>query len=83
MFETKRTVRVTDAIERYADASSLPGSDNSAQLAAYQALVRSAIRHQLTDKQRQAVQLYYYDRYNIYQIADLLGITPSSVSPPP
>ena len=79
MFETRRMVRITDSIERFADQSAGPGSDNRQYLDQCKLLIRLAIQYQLTEKQRQAVALYYYDQYNIYEIAQQLGIAPSSV----
>lgn len=43
------------------------------------ALIKQALPRELTPRQMQCVRLYYYDGKNIYQIAELLHIYPSTV----
>ncbi len=43
------------------------------------ALIKQALPRELTPRQKQCVQLYYYDNKNIYEIAKLLNIYPSTV----
>lgn len=42
-------------------------------------VMRQALPRELTHRQRQCVQLYYYEGKNINQIAELLQVCPSTV----
>lgn len=42
--------------------------------------VRKVVDEELTERQRQMVEMYYFQRLNMPEIADKLGVSPSSVS---
>ena len=42
-------------------------------------LVAAALRHELTPRQAQLVQLYYVEQHNMREIGQLLGVNPSTV----
>ena len=43
-------------------------------------ILRKVIAEELTERQRQMITLYYFDRANIPQIAERLGVNRSTVS---
>ena len=55
-------------------------SDNNQHLAEIKQTLLPVIDEQLTERQRQVLTLYFYDRKNIYEIADLLKVNKSTVS---
>ena len=43
-------------------------------------ILRKVISEELTERQRQMITLYYFDKANIPQIAEMLGVNRSTVS---
>ena len=55
-------------------------SDNSEKHRLMLKILRKVIAEELTERQRQMITLYYFDRANIPQIAEMLGVNRSTVS---
>ena len=53
--------------------------DNGEKIGRIKRLLPEVIRQELTDRQKQVVLLYYYQKYNIPQIAKELGVNKSTV----
>ncbi len=53
---------------------------NKRELTVMKALLRNGIKNTLTDRQRECLLLYYFKEMNLNEIADHLGISPSTVS---
>ncbi len=56
------------------------GEDNSKTRARLVRNLRRAVMEELTDKQRQAIELYYVRQMKMQDIASLLGVNVSTVS---
>lgn len=55
-------------------------SSNSAKHRMMLKILRKVIEEALTERQREMITLYYFDRANIPQIAEKLGVNRSTVS---
>lgn len=55
-------------------------SSNTAQHRMMLKILRKVIEEALTERQREMITLYYFDRANIPQIAEKLGVNRSTVS---
>ena len=55
-------------------------SDNSEKHRIMLKILRKVISEELTERQREVITLYYFDRANIPQIAEILGVNRSTVS---
>lgn len=55
-------------------------SDNSEKHRLMLKILRKVISEELTERQREMITLYYFDRANIPQIAEMLGVNRSTVS---
>ena len=55
-------------------------SDNSEKHRLMLKILRKVISEELTERQREMITLYYFDRANIPQIAEKLGVNRSTVS---
>ena len=55
-------------------------SDNSEKHRLMLKILRKVILEELTERQREMITLYYFDRANIPQIAEMLGVNRSTVS---
>ena len=55
-------------------------SDNSEKHRLMLKILRKVISEELTERQREVITLYYFDRANIPQIAEMLGVNRSTVS---
>ena len=55
-------------------------SDNSEKHRLMLKILRKVISEELTERQREMITLYYFDRSNIPQIAEMLGVNRSTVS---
>ena len=56
------------------------GEDNSASLGRLKQNLRRAISEELTDKERLTLELYYLRGIKMQEIAQILGVNPSTVS---
>lgn len=56
------------------------GSDNRPELARMKRILSRAIRHELTDRQRQCLTMYYLDGIRMKDIAGTLGLSASTVT---
>lgn len=56
------------------------GQGNHVQILQIQSAALSIIREELSERQREVVQLYYFEGRNIPQIAAELGVNKSTVS---
>ena len=56
------------------------GEDNSDTHSTLVKNLRSALFEDITDRQRQMIQMYYVDKMKMYEIAHALGVNPSTVS---
>ncbi len=70
---------MTDQIDHFAPAG-VYAADNRQQLVVMRSLLREGMRSCLTPRQRQMVELYYYDRLTMTEIAHRLALNPSTVS---
>lgn len=59
---------------------SLHGADNRPERARMKRIMMRAIRHELTDRQRECVTLYYLEGMKMKDIADALCLSKSTVS---
>lgn len=66
-------------VERFS-APEHPGGDNRGERDFYRRIVAEAIRSQLTQKQREAMELHYLKGQSVTEIAQALSLQPSSVS---
>jgi len=55
-------------------------SNNSEKHRLMLKILRKVIAEELTERQREMITLYYFDRANIPQIAEMLGVNRSTVS---
>lgn len=55
-------------------------SNNSEKHRLMLKILRKVILEELTERQREMITLYYFDRANIPQIAEMLGVNRSTVS---
>ena len=55
-------------------------SDNSEKHRLMLKILRKVISEELTERQREVITLYYFNRANIPQIAEMLGVNRSTVS---
>lgn len=53
---------------------------NSENVEKVKCIMAKVIKNELTPRQRETIVLYYYKGMGISEIADMLGLTPSSVS---
>ena len=56
------------------------GEDNSETHSILKRNLRRAINEELTERQREMMVLYYIDRIKMTDIAEMLGVAPSTVS---
>jgi len=56
------------------------GGDNRQKLLSIKKSLKSAIARELTERQREALELRYYNNMSVSEIAERLGINKSSVS---
>lgn len=54
--------------------------DNSLRMQAYKTALKDIIQSELTDRQREALTLYYFDRLKIREAAVQMGISGAAVS---
>lgn len=80
MFKNARKTYSTASIERFADPEFHVAGDNRADREEYRRIVAGAMRTQLPPKLREAIRLYYYEGLGIYQISEICGVHPSTVS---
>ncbi len=57
-----------------------PENNNRRQLDLSLKALHEVIEHDLTERQKQFIQLYFFENLNTRQIAELLGLNPSTVS---
>lgn len=69
-----------DLCENYISESTLNKGDNNRRLNEAKNALRHIISEQLTDRQKEVAVLYFYKRFNIPQIAELLCVNKSTVS---
>lgn len=69
--------RNTQLISGYLDEH---GSDNRPERARMKRILLRAIRHELTDRQRECLTLYYLEGMKMKDIARSLCLSPSTVS---
>ena len=55
-------------------------SDNAYKMRLLKLAVRSCVENILTDRQREFIEMYYWERLNIPQIAKRTGLNKSTVS---
>ena len=75
-----RNIIPLESLDLMADLRGLPERTNRRQLEEYRRFLHRAIATELTQRQRQILCLYYFDRLSMPQIAQQLGIHKSSVS---
>lgn len=81
LFQRKQGTASVDNFDRLSQHYGLyEQGENLPQRAVYQKLIASAIATQLNSHQRKTLQLYYFEKLTIYQIAELEQISPSAVS---
>lgn len=59
---------------------SLSGADNRPQIERMKRILMRAIRHELTDRQRECVTMYYLEGKKMKDIADAMCLSKSTVS---
>lgn len=79
LFENRKRVTLTPQIELYPQRVN-DAVDNRRQLTQMRCLLREGVSRCLTPRQRQVVELYYYKQLTMTQIAEQLGVNPSTVS---
>lgn len=55
-------------------------NSNSCDINKIQKYIRQIITHELTDRQKEIICLYYYENKNVSEIAICLHVNPSTVS---
>ncbi|MGN0677269.1 MAG: sigma-70 family RNA polymerase sigma factor [Ruminococcus sp.] len=55
-------------------------TDENNRFATVKRILLKVIENELTERQKQIINLYYFKNMNMVSIADMLGISPASVS---